>query len=59
MVKSFMTIDNNYCELWVGPLGQTLWTYGHKNYDLTVTISVTYGHTLCNHEDNNYFLTIY
>ena len=43
--------------MWVGPLGQTLWIYSHKYYDLTVTINVIYGHTLCDYEDNNYFLT--
>ena len=48
-------IGNNYCGLWIGFLGQTLWTYGHKHYDLMIKISVTYGYTLCDHEDSNYF----
>ena len=57
MVTTFMTIGNNYCNLWIGPLSQTLWIYNHKYNDLTVIISVTYGHTFYDHEDSNYFLT--
>ena len=57
MITTFMTIDNNYCDLCIGPLCKTLWTYGQNHYDLTVTINGTYGHILCDYEDSNYFLT--